>query len=190
MQNTIVNKKTNETITFLEQSEQTRGQYLLLQCSLPANKTSLPMLTHDYFEKEIQMIEGEIVVQLKNDEPFVIYSGDRIGIAKKCPHVYKNESNKRAIFYLRVAPAKKFEQWLTYYFHLINEDLIDDKGRPKNKVHEAYLHMFQQTWHTKSPIWLQRITYSRIVSSYKRKTGSNELPYELIAKKSYVKNQK
>lgn len=171
MSEKITNRLTGETVTFLETTEQTRGQYLLLEVELPPHTVGPAMQRHDLQERDFQIVSGTLSVTTgKPRKTFDLIANDRYGIPKKTFYMYANEQDEPVKFLVRIAPAKDVEQVMRIHFGLINAGLTNEQGIPLSTAHQAYIFSLQNTWLADKPLLPQKLQ-SIPFSKPKKKAG-------------------
>lgn len=170
MQRTVVNKVTGEAITFLETAEETNGQYLYIEVSLPPQGDGPPLHLHDEFEEEFEVISGKLTVTLgKNKQQHILQVGDKRHVPLNTPHTFTNNHDEPVTFRVRLTPPSQFEQSVRIHYGLIDDGLVDEKGNPKTLAHTALVLSMQNTWVVGLPIWLQRYVFKKLVKSGRKK---------------------
>lgn len=136
MQRTVKNRVTGEQITFLETAEETDGRYLYIEVSLPPQGDGPPLHIHDEFEEEFEGISGKLTVTLGKKQS-ILTPGDRRIAPLKTPHTFTNNHDEPVVFRVRLTPPSQFEQSVRIHYGLIDDGLVDKKGRPKHTQHSV-----------------------------------------------------
>lgn len=164
MGTSIVNQMTQEKITFLETSEQTKGQYLLLEVELPSHAKGMPLHLHDDIVKEFHVLEGTLTIS-DGKTDYLLERGNRRYIGQKVMHTYLNEQERPVKFRVRVAPAGEYEQIIHAYFVLCEKEQYNNSEYFIKKLQQTVrLHSKQKSWVGGKPIWVQRLFGSKFGS--------------------------
>ena len=168
MQRTVKNQVTGEQITFVETAKETKGQYLLIEVSLPPQGVGPPLHIHDEFEEEFEVISGSLTVTV-GKEIHILKSGDRRLVTLNMPHTFTNNHDEPVIFHVRLTPPSDFEDSVRIHYGLIDDGLVDAKGNPKYIAYTALILSMQNTLVAGIPYWLQRNLFKFIVSRAHKK---------------------
>lgn len=168
MKRTVVNQITGEQITFLETAEETNGEHLLIEVTLPPQGDGPPLHLHDEFEEEFEVISGKLTVTL-GKEQHILQAGNRCLVALNTAHTFTNNHDEPVVFHVRLTPPSQFEQSVRIHYGLIDDGLVDAKGNPKNLAHTALILSMQNTLVVGIPLWLQRKLFKFIVNRAQKK---------------------
>ncbi len=168
MKRTVVNQITGEQITFLETAEETNGEHLLIEVTLPPQGDGPPLHLHDEFEEEFEVISGKLTVTL-GKEQHILQSGNRCLVTLNTAHTFTNDQDEPVVFRVRLTPPSQFEQSVRIHYGLIDDGLVDAKGNPKNLAHTALILSMQNTLVVGIPLWLQRKLFKFIVNRAQKK---------------------
>lgn len=168
MEQTVTNQVTGEQITFLETAQDTNGEYLLIEVSLPPFGKGPPLHIHDRFEEEFEVISGKLTVTLGKTE-HVLEAGDCCIATLKTPHTFTNNDDEPVVFRVRLTPPSQFESSVRIHYGLIADGLADAKGNPKSLAHTALILSLQNTLIVGIPLRLQRYLFGMIVKRGRKK---------------------
>ncbi len=124
MSKTIQLKATGETISFLEDTQATNGDRLLLEVSLtPSGKGPGPHVHHRQTES-FEVLDGVLGVQISN-ERLELSAGERIVVPAGSVHDWWNAGGETVRFTALVEPALNMEWMLREIFASCNRRQAD-----------------------------------------------------------------
>ena len=170
MDRTVQHQITGEQITFLETAEDSQGEYLYIEVTLPPQGDGPPLHVHDEFEEAFEVISGQLTVTL-GKEQHVLQPGDARFVTLHTPHTFTNNHDEPVVFRVRLTPPSQFEQSVRIHYGLINDGLVDGKGNPKNMAHTALILSMQNTLVAGIPLWLQRKIFALLVKRGHKKNA-------------------
>ncbi len=168
LKRTIVHRMTGETVTFIETAKETKGEYLLIEVSLPPNGYGPPLHIHDEFDEEFECIEGQLTITLGREKQVLMPTQKAIA-PKLTPHTFTNNHNEPVTFRVKLTPPSGFEESIRIHYGLMEDGLTDKKGNPKSLVHAALILSLQNTWLTGVPISWQRRLFKYLVKRGQKK---------------------
>ncbi|SEQ42242.1 cupin domain-containing protein [Piscibacillus halophilus] len=149
------NKFTGEKITFLETSQDTNGEYEYIEVFLPPGMSGAPLHSHERFEEEVEVVEGELKVVIGHGSKFLT-EGETLLIPKETPHMFMNAStNKPVTFRTKIKPAHYFEESIRILYGLMEDGQTDKKGLPNDRIHLALVYEMQDTQVVELPLILK-----------------------------------
>jgi quercetin dioxygenase-like cupin family protein len=92
-----------DTYTILLRGADTAGRHALIDMLVPAGGGP-PRHRHD-FEETFHVLDGEIAVTLRGDEPVAARAGETVNIPANAPHSFSNGSDQTARLLCLVTPA-------------------------------------------------------------------------------------
>ena len=170
MDRTVQHQITGEQITFLETAEDSQGEYLYIEVTLPPQGDGPPLHVHDEFEEAFEVISGQLTVTL-GKEQHVLQPGDARFVTLHTPHTFTNNHDEPVVFRVRLTPPSQFEQSVRIHYGLIRDGLVDAKGNPKNLTHTALILSMQNTFVVGIPLWLQRNLFTWLVKRGHKKNA-------------------
>lgn len=161
---TIVNRVTQETVTFIETAEETNYEYLLLEVKLPAHGEGPPLHYHKHFMESFECIEG--VLTLLCDKERVehkLYPGEGYSVGQRIPHTFFNKESIDLVFRVKLTPPSYFEESIRIHYGLMDDGLANQKGEPKKLIYTALILTLQNTRIAGIPIKLQTMLFNYLV---------------------------
>lgn len=161
---TVINKVTGETVTFLETAEDTNGAHLLIEVSLPPFGQGPPLHTHDEFTESFECLKGNLTLKVgsKTNE-MTLRAVETYSVPTQTAHTFLNKHEEPLTFTVKLSPPRHFEESMRIHYGLMNDGLTDAKGNPKSIAHTALILTLQNTRIVGIPIGLQRIIFNAIV---------------------------
>lgn len=136
---TIHNPDAGNTVTFLEKSIETDGEYTLLEIDLVPNGGNLPHY-HGRFTEQFTAINGTLGIELEGEE-FLIEEGDSIKAGREQVHRFFNPGEETVTFQVLIEPGSPGFEKALYMLY----GLADDKGIPNNPHHTALFVVYSDT---------------------------------------------
>ncbi|MGM8214863.1 cupin domain-containing protein [Bacillaceae bacterium W0354] len=171
--NYLKNNITGETVAFLKSSNETNGEYELLEFTMPAGGEGMSPHYHLQYEEEIEVISGELKVNLGVEEK-VLKQGETITIGKAVNHSLVNHSDEEVVTYrVKITPAYQVEQMTKILFGLANDGKVDEKGVPHDRKELAVvLDMLDMRLHMPTVF---RLLMNRLIKKGKKKGIDQQL---------------
>lgn len=133
---TITNAVTGEKVYFAKYGYETGGQYTeaIITCKSGGGP---PLHYHFTYAERFEGIEGQLEVQLNDEQPRSVKAGEIVDIPVKTPHRF-SAGEKGAKFKGLVLPADAgFEQSLYILFGLAQDGELGNDGLPRSLIHTA-----------------------------------------------------
>ena len=132
------NPAINDTATFISTSEETKGEFSLIEIEL--NKSDGPPLHyHNSFSEKFEVIEGVLYIQIGNEKK-VLKPGEFVLVPKAVPHKFYNISNETVKFRITLQPGSVgMENFIRILYSLAQDGLTDKKGKPNKFSHLAVI---------------------------------------------------
>lgn len=159
---TVKHQYTGETITFLETMEETDGEYLFIQVSLPPRVEGPPLHIHQSFTEEFEVLQGKLTLNMNKIEK-ELDVGQKVLVSRGMAHTYRNAHDELVKFKVKLVPPGGFEQSVRIHYGLMDDGLTDELGDPKSIFHTIKIIKLQDTMLADKPVWLQRILFGIIV---------------------------
>jgi quercetin dioxygenase-like cupin family protein len=138
MERKIYNPIQKDTVRFLKTSEDTNGDYTLVEVEL-ADGGGVGLHYHKTYTEKFDCMEGEVQVLL-NKEIKNLKAGDSATAMPRVNHLFRNRSGKPCKFRVELRPASRgFEQSLQIGYGLANDGLCKPNGFPKDRIALAWL---------------------------------------------------
>jgi len=133
---TFVNPAINDTATFLKTSEETNGEYTLIEIDL-GKSDGPPLHYHNAFSEKFQVQEGVLYVQVGKDKK-ILNVGESVIVPAGTSHRFYNNTNDKVKFHITLKPGHTgMENFIKIFYGLASDGLTDKKGKPKNFAHLA-----------------------------------------------------
>ena len=133
---TFVNPAINDTATFLKTSEETNGEYTLIEIDL-GKSDGPPLHYHNAFSEKFQVQEGVLYVQVGKDKK-ILNVGESVIVPAGTSHRFYNKTNDKVKFHITLKPGHTgMENFIKIFYGLASDGLTDKKGKPKNFAHLA-----------------------------------------------------
>jgi quercetin dioxygenase-like cupin family protein len=127
---TFYNPIINDTATFLETSEETKGAYSLLEIELHKSEGP-PLHFHRMFSEKFEVTEGTLYLQV-GKEKSVLQKGESKLVPKGTPHRFYNTTNDPVKFKITFEPGHQgMENFIKIIYSLAKDGLTNKKGTPK-----------------------------------------------------------
>lgn len=167
---TVTHRVTGETITFVETASETSGEHLTLLVELPSNGDGPPLHSHERFVEEFTVQNGTLAVTVDRQK-LELGAGDKALVLLGLNHTFTNDSPEPVAFNVRISPPLQFEESVRIHYGLMDDDLTDKNGTPKNPLHLALILHLQDTIIAGVPKGLQSAILRSLVW-LGRKTGA------------------
>lgn len=139
-----MNKRTYENpiigdkVTFLKTSEETKGEYTLVQVELKAGGSN-SLHYHKAFTEKFEVLNGELTVQVKKEFKRLTH-GETYTVPKFVLHNFMNKSDKPVHFLVELRPGNTgFENCLKIGYSLAVDGATNKHGIPNKFSHLAIL---------------------------------------------------
>jgi quercetin dioxygenase-like cupin family protein len=125
----IENPVTGERLLFLETSQETGGEYCLVECTVQPNGFVAAAHVHPYQTERFEIERGTVAFKLDGEE-IVAEAGETVVVPAGSSHKFWNAGDTEAVFVTEVRPALQFERLLETMFALANDGKTNGKGMP------------------------------------------------------------
>ncbi|SFF40524.1 cupin domain-containing protein [Thermoflexibacter ruber] len=144
MNRRIYNPLQKDYVTFLKTSEETKGEFTLLEVEL-ANGGGVGLHYHKTYSEKFTCLEGKVQVQL-NNQLYTLSEGDSATANKLVNHLFQNRSGQSCKFMVEIVPANRgFEQALQIAYGLARDGKCGKKGIPKNPFILSWLFVLSES---------------------------------------------
>ena len=134
----IYNPVQKDYVTFLKTSDETGGEYTLVEVEL-APKGGVGLHYHKTYAEKFDCLEGKLKVQL-GKQTHELAPGQMATAAPNINHRFFNTSDEVCKFRVELRPASKgFEQSLQIGYGLARDGATKKNGFPKDKFALAWL---------------------------------------------------
>jgi mannose-6-phosphate isomerase-like protein (cupin superfamily) len=166
--NTIEDKSTGASITFLERGVDEQGAYLLMDGVLPAGIDSGPARLHPRADAHSEVIAGQADVTIRG-EPHVLRPGESLTIATGEGHSIRNGGADTLVVRTTLRPPGEFEAATRALYE------AGAGGRPDVLAVAAVLFQFREDVRLSGlPWWVQR-PLLRVLAGLATRLGRNPL---------------
>jgi quercetin dioxygenase-like cupin family protein len=122
--------------TFLETSEETGGEYTLIEIELASGGGNVPHF-HLTYDEHFEVLEGQLEVRL-GTAARVLRPGEKAVAYKTVLHRFRNPADEPAVFRIELRPGHAgFEKAIKVAYGLAADGLAAANGAPKNAYHLA-----------------------------------------------------
>lgn len=130
------NPAINDTATFIKTSEETNGEYTLMEIDLYKSEGP-PLHYHNAFSEKFEVVEGILYLQV-GKEKMILHKGDSVLVPKGKPHKFYNITNDLVKFRITLEPGYiGMENFIKIIYSLAQDGLTDKKGKPNSFAHLA-----------------------------------------------------
>jgi quercetin dioxygenase-like cupin family protein len=127
-----------DKVRFIKTSEETNGEYTLVEVELAA-KGGNTLHTHADFTETFRPVDGPLTVRL-GKELKVLQPGDAATVPLHLPHYFQNPTDRPVKFMVELRPGHTgFENALKIAYGLAKDGLTNKKSIPNNFLHLAVL---------------------------------------------------
>ncbi len=127
-----------DTVTFLQTSKDTNGEYTLVEVKL-ADGGGVGLHFHKTYAEIFDCMEGEVQIKL-GKTLYTMQAGDTATAEPNVNHLFQNRSGKPCKFQVELRAASRgFEQSLQIAYGLARDGECKPNGFPKNKLALAWL---------------------------------------------------
>jgi quercetin dioxygenase-like cupin family protein len=153
----LENPVTGEILIFHETSQETGGEYVLVETIVRPDGFVAAAHMHPYQTERFEVLEGRLGL-LVGGEELVAEPGDAVTVEPRTAHQFWNAGEGEARFLCKVSPALEFESLIETMFSLAAEGKTNRKGLP-NPLRLAVIARshFDTVRLPFPPAWLQRI---------------------------------
>lgn len=124
--------------TFLKTSEETGGEYTLIEIEVAAGGGNAPHY-HKTYDEHFEMLKGTLEVQL-GKEKHTLHAGQKAVAPKNTLHCFRNPTGEPTTFLVELRPGSAgFEKALKAGYGLAADGRTRSDGTPKNIYHLAVL---------------------------------------------------
>lgn len=142
--NEFFNPAINDTATFIKTSEETNGEYSLLEIKL-YKSDGPPLHYHNAFSEKFAVTEGVLYLQVGKEKK-ILNPGDVVLAPKAVPHKFYNITNDKVKFRITFEPGHVgMENFIKIIYSLAQDGLTDKKGEPNNFAHLASILVMSDT---------------------------------------------
>jgi len=133
---TFANPAINDAATFIKTSEETNGEYTLIEIDL-GKSDGPPLHYHNAFSEKFQVEDGVLYLQVGKEKK-ILNIGESVTVPAGTPHRFYNETNNQVKFLITLKPGHTgMENFIKIFYGLASDGLTDKKGKPKNFAHLA-----------------------------------------------------
>lgn len=133
---TFFNPIINDTATFIKTSEETNGEYSLLEIDL-YKSDGPPLHFHRSFSENFEVMEGTLYLQV-GKEKYILKPGESRLVARGTPHRFYNIRNDLVRFRITLKPGHiGMENFIKIIYSLAQDGLTNKKGKPNSFAHLA-----------------------------------------------------
>ena len=163
MQRKIYNPIQKDTVTFIKTSDDTDGEYTLVEVEL-ADGVGVGLHYHKTYTESFECTEGALQVIL-GKTTYTLQAGQSAKATPNINHLFRNRSGKPCKFTCEIRPASKgFEQSLQIAYGLASDGLCKSNGFPKDKLALAWLFAISES---NLPGWMSLFEFILIKQSNK-----------------------
>jgi quercetin dioxygenase-like cupin family protein len=126
---TIENPVTGERLRFLETSNDTNGEYVLVETTVQPNGFVAAAHVHPYQTETFEVERGTVVFKLDGEE-ITAGPGDSVTVPAGSAHKFWNAGDTEAVFVCEIRPALQFERLIETMFGLAADGKTNKKGMP------------------------------------------------------------
>ncbi len=175
----IHNPVQKDTVTFLKTSDDTNGEYTLVEVEL-ADGGGVGLHYHKTYSEKFDCVENEVQIKL-GKSIYTLKPGETATAKPTVNHFFRNRSGKQCKFRVELRPASKgFEQSLQIGYGLARDGKTDKKGFPKDRLALAWLFDISES---NLPGWMSIFEF--ILRKQAKKARAKGIDTKLMAE--YVK---
>lgn len=135
---TFFNPVINDTATFIKTSQETNGEYTLLEIEL-FKSDGPPLHFHKTFSEKFDVIEGTLYLQIGKEKK-ILKQGESVTIPEGSAHRFYNINNDLVKFRITFQPGHVgMENFIKIIYSLAQDGLTDKKGKPNSFAHLAII---------------------------------------------------
>ena len=153
---TIHNPVTGERITFRRTSSDTRGEAVVIECTVEPHGFVAAAHVHPSQSERFNVIEGTLGLKVGKDKR-TLRRGEVALVEAGTPHTFWNAGDDEVRFVCEIRPALQFESLLETMFTLAADGKTNRKGMP-NPLRLAVIARshFDTVQLPHPPAWLQK----------------------------------
>jgi len=134
----IYNPVQKDYVTFPETSEETDGEYTLIEVEAAPGGGTTPHY-HKTYAEHFEVLRGELEVQVGNITR-TLRAGQKTGSPINTLHRWHDATDESVVFLIELRPGHSgFEKTLRVAYGLARDGLASANGLPKNLYHTALL---------------------------------------------------
>jgi mannose-6-phosphate isomerase-like protein (cupin superfamily) len=124
--------------TLIKTSDDTRGEYTLMEVVVAPGGGNTPHI-HETFSEKFTVIEGRLSVTL-NGSVHHLDAGESATVPGRAPHCFNNNTKTPVKFLVEFRPAQPgFEKAIAIGYGLAADGLVTKRAMPKNLIYAAVL---------------------------------------------------
>lgn len=159
---TVTHRFTGEQVTFLETAQDTGGEYLLIEVTLPAHGDGPPLHSHLSFTEQFTVVDGTLTVRVEKSHK-ALTAGQQALIVPGIKHTFTNKHATPVTFQVQLTPPSQFEQSMRIHYGLMDDGRTNAQGTPKNIFQLALILSLQDTLVAGFPPKVQRSILNALV---------------------------
>jgi mannose-6-phosphate isomerase-like protein (cupin superfamily) len=125
----LENPITGEVLIFHRTSEDTNGEYVLVETIVRPDGFVAAAHVHPYQTERFEVLEGSLGLRV-DDQELMAGPGDVAVVPTRTPHRFWNAGEREVRFLCEVRPALQFESLIETMFTLAAEGKTNRKGMP------------------------------------------------------------
>ena len=168
---TFANPAINDSATFLKTSEETNGEYTLIEIEL-GKSDGPPLHYHNAFSETFQVQDGVLYLQV-GKKIHILQVGESVTVPPGTNHRFYNESEEIVKFHITLNPGHAgMENFIKIFYGLASDGLTDKKGKPKKFAHLAVALVISDS---NAPGWMSLLSpVIRSVARRAKKDGTEK----------------
>jgi len=167
---TIFNPTIGDHASFLQSTEETGGESILIRIELPAHGGArVARHIHLQSKETFVVTEGELTIE-KGTEVLVLKVGDSAVVPPGVHHRYRSASDLPCIFEVDIRPAGRTEDGLRVIYGLARDGRTGPDSVPRNPLELALAAQYSDIYLTTLPVWVQRAVFG-VLGSIARMLG-------------------
>jgi quercetin dioxygenase-like cupin family protein len=168
---TFGNPAINDVATFLKTSEETNGEYTLIEIEL-GKSDGPPLHYHNAFSETFRVQDGVLYLQV-GKKMHTLKVGESVIVPRGTNHRFYNESEEKVKFQITLNPGHTgMENFLKILYGLASDGLSDKKGKPKKFAHLAVALVISDS---NAPGWMSLLSpVIRSVARRAKKDGTEK----------------
>ena len=168
---TFANPAINDAATFLKTSEETNGEYTLIEIEL-GKSDGPPLHYHNAFSETFQVQDGVLYLQV-GKKIHILQVGESVTVPPGTNHRFYNESEEIVKFHITLNPGHAgMENFIKIFYGLASDGLTDKKGKPKKFAHLAVALVISDS---NAPGWMSLLSpVIRSVARRAKKDGTEK----------------
>jgi len=146
MQRKITNPVINDTIAFIQTSEETKGKITELELTLMPGGSNFPHY-HKTLTETFTAVQGELGLKLSGNKIKMLKPGETHMVPANQVHSFFNPGDKEIRFNVKLTPGSTgFENSLRILYGLAEDGLTDKKSIPKSLTHLAIIGSLSESY--------------------------------------------